>query len=547
MIIFFCGVQVMEKRLWRDVLKSFNSSASSPHSGALRTLQQYYTKLLLPYECHAKNLSLAECLSRFENSRRESSVGSPSATQEEGAGEGINHTPYTNTSKADESPLDMLTEGRVNGSPVPHSDQPGTRGKHSQPHRVGSQDSGDGAVMNSQESRLSTDQESQQSQDDRMLPPIDQKQSNLNIPEGSQNSVDAYSEDMEPLPDISVQEAESLLGMSPPMYPTPSQPAVPAGPNTPSGQNTPSPSYPPHFPPSNSQRGGDWGAPPPPPPPNFMDMNDMGPLGASPNPPAYPPAYPMDPASGYRPHSSHMQPGYPSHEVPPDFQAMQSTMIRSPYSGGVPYHGMSPHMQIQGHRVPMDSIGYGPFPSPMMPQPSPMEIRRMEELSAAYASPTGMPMPPEWHWQQQQHRSRMLSSLPQHMQTLSPYQRHHMQQHSSSPRPLTPQQASAINAMQHNRSSPGQSLDPTKIHWQDQMHSKAQAVAKAQGRPGTSPKPPHRPEITAENKTLPVKHLEHSSALEGSKRPLPDWSNCVEGTKPQLVKRRRLFSGDCGK
>lgn len=543
--MFFCDVQVMEKRLWREVLKSFNSGASNPHSSALRTLQQYYTKLLLPYECHAKNLNVAECLSRFENSRRESSVGSPSAVQEEGSREGMNHTSYTNTSKVDESPLDMLTEGKVNGSPVPHSDQMVAKGKLSQSHRGGSQDSGDGAVMNSQDSQLSTDQESQKPQDDHMLPPVDQKQSNLDIPEGAQNSVDTYSEDMEPLPDISVQEAESLLGMSPPMYPAPSQPAAPTGPNAPSGQNTPSPSYPPHFPPSNSQRGGDWGAPPPPPPPNFMDMNDMAALSAAPNPPAYPPAYPMDPASGYRPHSSHMHPGYPPHELPPDFQAMPSTIMRSPYSGGGPYHGMSPHM-MHGPRVPMDSIAYGPFPSPMMPQPSPMEIRRMEEMSA-YASPTGMPMPPEWHWHQQQQRSRMLSSLPQHMQSHSPYQRHHMPQQSSSPRPLTPQQASAINAMQHNRSSPGQPLDPVKIHWQDQIHSKAQAATKVMGRSGSSPKPSHRPEVVQESKTLPVKHSEHSSALEGLKRPLPDWSNCVEGTKPQLVKRRRLFSGDCGK
>lgn len=542
-------VQVIEKRLWREVLKSFNSGASNPHSGALRTLQLCYVKLLLPYECHTKNLDLSDCLSRFENSRKGSNVNSPSGSS--GEGEKVNHTPFTNASKVEESMLNVLTEGKVNGESLSLADQTTVKGRLSQ--KVGSQDSSDSSLVqtNSQGSQLSSDQESQPSQSqDHMLSPVDQKQGSLEIPEGSQNSVDTYSEGMsltEPLPDISVQEAESLLGMSPSPYPTPPQPTVPPGPATPSGQNTPSPSYPPQFPQPNNQRGGDWSAPPPP-PPGFLDMNDMGALGATPTPPAYPPMYSINPASGYRSHSSPLPPtypAYPSPEMSPDFQAMQSPLMRSPYAGGSPYPGMPLPMHMPGQRGPMDSVPYGgPFRSPMMPQPSPMEIQRMEEMSA-YASPTGMPMPPDWHWQQ--HRSRMLSSLPHHMQPPSPYHQHHMpHRHSSSPRPHPQQLANATSSMQHHRSSPGQPLDPIKIHWQDQAHSKAQSITKMTEKPSASPKPTHRPEVSAENKTLQVRHSEHLSMLEGLKRPLPDWSNCVEGMKPQLVKRRRLFSGDCG-
>ena len=37
-----------------------------------------------------------------------------------------------------------------------------------------------------------------------------------------------------------------------------------------------------------------------------------------------------------------------------------------------------------------------------------------------------------------------------------------------------------------------------------------------------------------------------SEASTASKRPIPEWSGCVEGTKPQLVKRRRLNCDHCG-
>jgi hypothetical protein len=40
---------------------------------------------------------------------------------------------------------------------------------------------------------------------------------------------------------------------------------------------------------------------------------------------------------------------------------------------------------------------------------------------------------------------------------------------------------------------------------------------------------------------------EHAQMLDSLKRPLPDWSGCVEGTKPLLCKRKHLLSVDCGK
>ncbi len=47
-----------------------------------------------------------------------------------------------------------------------------------------------------------------------------------------------------------------------------------------------------------------------------------------------------------------------------------------------------------------------------------------------------------------------------------------------------------------------------------------------------------------------VPHSKSSVALkehsENIKRRLPDWSGCIEGTSPHLMKRRVLFSGDCG-
>lgn len=511
----------MEKRLWQDVLKSFNSSAANPNLGALRTLQQYYTKVLLPYECYINNLSLSELLSKFENSRR-GGLGSPSSLAES---ERVNHAGRDAT-KLDSADLDSIAEGRVNGESQFMPDEPMmTEGKlpNSQEREVGS------LQANSQK-------DSQGSMQGIQMPSQDsQRQEGLEFPEGSQNSVDSYSQGLsseDQLPDISVQEAESLLGMSPSPYPTPEQP--PGGPGTPTAPITPSPSYPPNYTPQGGHNWSSTGTGSP----DYMsglDMNNPSAMTPTINPPAYPPSYAMDPTTGYRPpsHPQAMLPGYPPYSIPsqPDMPPMQSPMMRSPYPGAH-YPVMSPSMQMVGHR-PMDSSPYSShYRSPMLPQHGGMNDMPYH----------GMGMPPDWHWQQ---RSRFPSHLPPHMQ--SPSYQKHMHPHSTSPRPQIHghQQAAMLAAMQHHRSSPGHpptsgNLDPVKIRWQDQRSQAARILEKS------SPKPMQRLEAPS-NKSLTSKPSEPQSLLDSLKRPLPDWRKCVEGTRPQLIKRRRLFSGDCGK
>ena len=79
--VFFLLSQVVEKRLWKDVLRSFNPSATNPSSASLRTVQEYYVKMLLPYECVISNINIRDCLVQYETSRRVSteSVSSPSS------------------------------------------------------------------------------------------------------------------------------------------------------------------------------------------------------------------------------------------------------------------------------------------------------------------------------------------------------------------------------------------------------------------------------------------------------------------------------------
>ncbi len=73
-----CCTQVFEKRLWRDVIKSSVSSPSNINSSSTRTLQQYYPKFLLPYECHVNNTDLGLCRAKLEASlSRHASISSP--------------------------------------------------------------------------------------------------------------------------------------------------------------------------------------------------------------------------------------------------------------------------------------------------------------------------------------------------------------------------------------------------------------------------------------------------------------------------------------
>lgn len=460
-----------------------------------------------------------------------------------------------------------------------------------------------------------------------------QQEDALDLPDASQNSIDAYSSGSpEPLPDISVSDAESLLGVSPSPY---TQMAA-SGPGTPSGPQTAnSPSYPHGFPSSNSR---DWqGFPPSGAGGGGGDMGKIpgGPM-VSPAPSPYSPSsYPM-PGGGYGrqpppppPHVTAMTPGYSPYppppppppsmphpaDLPPEFlhQApggLPAHLMHSPYGpaggaavSGPPYHGMPPSMPpMSGPRGmdPSSLYGRAYHPSGMPPHPPPPPphpgmhhqagmMRRMDEMAGGgylgVRSGSGG-MPPEWAWQQQQQQqhqqhhhgiaaaaSRYPSPLPPHMQPHSSFGRggvvppgpHPV---SSSPRPLVMHAPSA--AIHGHSASPSHAShmpatpphDALKIHWQDRFKgmsgssaaaAAAAAAAQAKMHEQLSPKPLlHKAEKggTPRNMSLQGKPSEPHPQLrlhhDSLKRPLPDWSNCVEGTKPKLSKRRHLFSGDCG-
>ena len=82
--------------------------------------------------------------------------------------------------------------------------------------------------------------------------------------------------------------------------------------------------------------------------------------------------------------------------------------------------------------------------------------------------------------------------------------------------------------------------DSHKIQWQEQNRGGVRtSVASSEEKLKalkSSPKPEAPP-----NKSVAMKDL--SEAL---KRKLPDWSGCIEGTTPHLMKRRVLYSENCG-
>lgn len=582
------SLQVMEKRLWRDVLKAVSNGAANPNSGALRTLQQYYMKVLLPYECHIKNLDI----SKLENSMSlHSSIGSPGSQVSATENERINHYPHMAPSVESNS-VESLRNMRVNGESEDHPGKIATPSSSRSEQRLNSQGSDSGPMNSGGESQLSSGNAtpdgpmalSQQKSAVGIEPPSSQQPqrgagASLDIPEGSQNSVDTYSQVItEPLPEMSVQDAESVLGMSPAPYPNQQQ-QPPGGPATPSAiQNAPSPSpshYPPHFPhhppsvtPGGAPPPGTPGAPAT--PADYMDVNEMGRSstpGMTPNPPMYPPSYPMDPmsAGGYPHHHQSQQqhhsmpPGYhqPPYNAAPSPHGHQydmqqdyhhhphhrstrmhpSSLMRQPYVNGSPHHypGMSPSMAaMHGHMPPSMEYAAGYRPSVMSPHAA-AAMGGMRDIPPYPGPPS---MGPDWHWNQQ--RSRVLAPLPAHL-------------HSSSGAYQRRQQLIAAMHQHHSashRGSPGASQsgsDPIKIHWEQQNKSSSPLhVNKIQEKTSAMPKQSlvHKSDATApENKTISSRTMEQAEIL---KRSLPDWSNCVEGTKPNLVKRRRLFSGDCG-
>lgn len=592
----------MEKRLWRDVLKAV-TGASNSNSGSLRTLQQYYMKLLLPYECHVSNLDISQCLSKFENSSSlHSSISSPSS-QLSTDSDRMNH--YPDLSAFDSNSMDL--KPRLNGeAELDLNHELSNKDRLSQ--RNNSQDS-DGSVVNAQDTptQLCSGDESQ------LVTALRQKPDDnhtLDIPEDSSNSFDSNFQGItEPLPDISVQDAESVLGMSPSPYPQ-SQQQPPGGPGTPSGaHSTASPS---HYPP-----GFHSGHPTTPGSATGQEMMDisgrstpgMTPSGGStgaavpPNHPSaggYPPSYPMDPSSmGY---PSSMPPGYhpynspsphPPYNIPTPPPNFPTSMMRMPYGNGSHYPGMPHSMGMPGHMSPMD-YSSGSYRSAVMSPHGPLSMR---DLAQQYPGPHNMS--PEWHWQQR------ISSLPPHLQSsysrqqqsanafrqqhLAAMQHHHQQQQQQHHHQHQQQQQQLHHSLRGSPSGGGghgmgmggmSGMDgAAKIHMQDQnfaaRNRSAEMVKMLTDRTSTSssPRPSHhRPEVSGAETKTPLQaqhgsqsqqhtqqqhhhphhphHHHHSKSAEQAKatrRPLPDWSNCVEGTKPQLVKRKRLSAVDCGK
>ena len=185
------------------------------------------------------------------------------------------------------------------------------------------------------------------------------------------------------------------------------------------------------------------------------------------------------------------------------------------------------------------------------------------------------PMSSDWHWQQQQHQQQrqqqLMSSFPPHMQHSQMYhrmQQHHQHQQAMNAMRQQQHQAAMAAAMQRsgNRGgsdtptsgSPGGMMDQ-KASWHEQNSSTS-----GLGHKGLPPKMHHHSDKSLSSPKPQVKHhLQQEIGMDSkvppgskgvpglssdaTKRSLPDWSNCVEGTKPQLMKRRKLYSVHCGK
>lgn len=485
----------MEKQLWPEVLKSLNSSLTDDLTEAMRTLLQLYVKLLLPYECHVKHLNMAECLAKVNSSIYSYTMKViPRINHEDGEG----------MSELDE----IIQGGKMNGDAAPQNVRIS--------ERLNSQTSESSAgEMNSQESDVGGVPGPAQNEEEH--------HPDIVLPEDSQASVGTYPQDMssdEPLPEISAQETESLLAMPGSPYRAPSQPPVSTGgPSTPSaGQGTPPSSFPPPYPPQVSQ---DWG------PPSGQEMFSG---------PGYPPSYGMDP-SPYRPpsHPTSMPPGYPpynapsQHDVPMDYHLdMPSPMMRPPYDGS-PYHMAIPPAM---HGLPGSRPNPYFFRPPMMSRQDPYGVRTGEVM---YQGVPGMS--PDWAWQQ----GSRFPAMMHHHSMYSPSRPSPSMQLSSSR--LHMAQQSSVLGSQHRSTptqSPGPGGDTVKQHWQEQ--TKPAQIPRVVDKT-TTPSKSSKSETSS--KSGPSKP-EHSLMLDSLKRPLPDWSGCIEGTKPVLAKRRHLLSVDCG-
>ena len=323
-------------------------------------------------------------------------------------------------------------------------------------------------------------------------------------PEDTQTTpVDSYPQEGsdEPLPEISAQETESLLAM--PASPTPQAPATVGVPSTPSAEPATPPSFPPPYPPHVPQ---EWG--------HHSDMFTGYPSPYSMDVPSYrppPPVTPMPP--GYNPFAPPSQ-----HEIPIDYHLdMPPPMMRNPYDTN-PYHmSVAPVM----HGSPSSQ----PNPFFYRAQMMPFTMRSNDVLY-----PTTPGVNSDWAWQ---HGSQFPGMMHHHGMQLPPRSNQGLQPSATSRIHLLQQPSHPTSQHQSSTNqSPGPGGETTKQQWQE--HSKVKSfdrtVSSSRG----------KSEYKASSKS------EHAQMLDSLKRPLPDWTSSVEGTKPMLAKRKHLLSVDCG-
>ena len=430
-----------------------------------------YVRLLLPYECHVRQATVADCLSKVDSSV-------------------FRHMSFVKQLDSQREGLDVdaiIHRRKINGEAIPKSECNTRR-------------------LNSQTSESST---SCHEPDGVLVQESVGKDEHPNLDEGPQTPpVESYPQDVSsdvPLPEISAQETESLLAMPASPYLLP--PVSTDAPSTPlTDPATPPSSYPPPYPPTGSH---EWGP---------TSSHDMFPGSGH-------PSYSMDSSSyQHTPLPSQMPPVYspytpPQHDMSMDYHLdMSSPMIRSPYDAG-PYHmGIAPAM----HGLPSSR------PNPFLYRPHMISRGDPFTMRSNDMYPGAPVMNADWAWPQGSHFPTMM-----HHQSPSranpgfhhsPTSRVHILQQA--PHPASQHRSPAIQ-------SPGSTGD-IKQQWQD--HTKATKTFDATNAQIRSTKGEYNMAVASK-----------SEQLDSLKRPLPDWSDCIEGTKPVLTKRKHLLSVDCGK
>ena len=436
-------------------------------------------KLLLPYECHIRHDTVADCLSKVDSSlfRQISSSEKVDLQDVVQGADGVS----------------AIMHGRkMNGEALPHSDCIS--------RRLNSRTSDSSIGEPNSQNLVAQESDKEQPSDETQTTPVD-----------------SYPQDVssdEPLPEISAQETESLLAMPPSPYIQP--PVTTGASSTPSTDpaTPPPPSFPPPYPPQGSQ---EWG------PPSGQDIFPST---------GYPSSYSMD-ASSYRSPSlaPPMPPGYnpfnvPSqHDVSMDYHLeVPSPIIRSPYDTS-PYHvGISTSM----HGLPSSRHNPYLYRTHMMSRDH-FNMRNNEMMYPGTPNINS-----DWAWQQ----GSQFPSIMHHHTVQSQSRSNPSMQQAPTSRVQVLQQVSNPASQHHTTSdqSPlGPGSDTTKQQWQDHAKERTLDKTNAQSR------------NTRGDYKAVVGKSEHTQMFDSLKRPLPDWSGCIEGTKPHLAKRKHLLSVDCGK